>query len=166
METRKIVRASAVLAVLFTMLLLRMADTAHAHDCEETAEGVNTIHRQGPYHDNNCGAHTPTQSQPRPHQTPCIVKHAATPVQLCEDGAGNGYRLFFIGNGSVASGEYIPISAAEPDPIMGTINPYTGWLVLITWLEDATIRVRTFYADGKPYFFDVSPEGRVIHRFW
>ena len=109
----------------------------------------------------------------------CLIKHAATPVQLCPVGDGSGWWLHYNGGDGTISGPYIPdedvlieMGVSEQAQLLAyEFNPFSGKAVQIIWLPDIrVIRVNTYYADSpydtdKPYVFDVAGE-TVIHSEW
>ncbi|MDE2901755.1 MAG: hypothetical protein OXP73_01870 [Chloroflexota bacterium] len=69
---------------------------------------------------------------------------------LCPTGSGSGYWLGFVEDQGVVFGlDHIPYAG-------GGLRVYAhgGRLVFVSWPEGA-LRVRTRYADGKPYVFRV-----------
>ena len=125
---------------------------------------------------------TPT-SAPRPTAAgppaDCIVKHAATPAQLC--GSGDGIQYYFVGPGGVQTGPYLSsiselaashsLASAAVELYRGT-NPLTGKPVHIDYLpNERVIRVSTFYVDtpysmDKRYIFTVNASYEVTHQAW
>lgn len=93
---------------------------------------------------------------------PCLPKHAARPVALCETGSGSGYWLFFVTDRGIISGPYIPL-AFEGKRFYRF--PTDGRLLTVSWTA-AGIAIETSYADGKPYRFTVEPGGRVSWQKW
>ena len=122
-------------------------------------------------------------SAPRPTAagppTDCIVKHAATPAQLC--GSGDGIQYYFVGPGGVQTGPYLSsiselaashsLAPAAVELYRGT-NPMTGKPVRIDYLpNEKLIRVSTFYVDtpysmDKAYVFTVNASYQVTYQAW
>ena len=103
----------------------------------------------------------------KPVMLPCLPKHAARPVALCETRSGSGWWLYFIGpGGRVVSGPHVPYPSAALAGRTGFVRHLlTGRLVALTW-QDGYLLVRTAYADGKPYVFHVLHGGRVLYLVW
>ena len=125
-------------------------------------------------------AHTP---RPEPsvltHATPCLVKHAGTPVQLCVHGARLEY--WFIGPDGVSEGPWTPSvnflaelhsTAMAAVELYRGVNPQTGKPVQIDYLPvGKMILVYTYYADthyskDKPYIFTLDRSGQVTYLAW
>ena len=111
--------------------------------------------------------------------TDCIVKHAATPAQLC--GSGDGIQYYFVGPGVVQIGPYLSSiselaashsSAPAAVELYRGTNPLTGKPVQIDYLpNEKLIRVSTFYLDtpysmDKPYIFTVNASYQVTYQAW
>ena len=107
---------------------------------------------------------------------PCLPKHAARPVALCETGSGSGWWLHFVAaDGQVVTGPHVRFvsglaelaSETVPVYLVQEISPTTGMPVTVVWLPAVqAVQVRTWYADGKPYVFLVFEGGRVAHWEW
>ena len=109
----------------------------------------------------------------------CVVKHAATPAQLC--GSGDGIQYYFVGPGGVQTGPYLSsiselaashsLAPAAVELYRGT-NPMTGKPVRIDYLpNEKLIRVSTFYVDtpysmDKAYIFTVNASYQVTYQAW
>ena len=103
-----------------------------------------------------------------------LVDHAATPVRVfsCDE----GILFYWVGQGKVESGPaFAPLASLaliRTTTLYAGINPCTGKLVSITYHPAGQfIRVSTYYADNamdvdKPYVFDISSDGTVIHWIW
>lgn len=124
-------------------------------------------------------AHTPKPKPARPHTTHCLVKHAATPAQLCA--YGEGLQYYFVGPGGVEEGPYLPAvndlaelhsAAMAAVEVYRGVNPLTGKPVQIDYLpNEQVIRVFTYYADtpysmNKPYIFTLDRGGEVTILAW
>lgn len=108
-----------------------------------------------------------------------MVKHAATPAQLCLTSAGLEY--YFIGPGGVASGPLLPAigELAETHPVVPPVvelyrglNPLSGKSVHVDYLPNENVlRVSTYYADtpysvDKPYIFTLNESYEVTYQAW
>ncbi len=107
------------------------------------------------------------------------MKHAGTPVQLCEYGARLEY--WFIGPAGVSEGPWTPAvsflaelhsTAMAAVELYRGVNPQTGKPVQVDFLpKEQVILVYTYYADtpyskDKPYIFTLDKSGEVTFLAW
>lgn len=112
-------------------------------------------------------AQTPPRTPQKALALPCLPNHAARPVALCPTGSGSGWWLIYLARGNKpVAGPHIPFPHSWIDRTrLEVLHELTLQPVSITWREDH-IKVRTYYEDGKPYYFDAWEDGRVEHRRW
>ena len=110
----------------------------------------------------------------------CLVRHAATPVNVTLGGDG-AFNYHFIGDGGVATGPLTPpvrklIEMHAPGSgnivLYDGANPISGAPVIISYLSsEQVIHVHTAYRDRhdgsmKPYIFVINQDNEVSHWEW
>ena len=110
----------------------------------------------------------------------CLVRHAATPVNVTI-GADGAFNYHFIGDGGVAAGPLFPpvqklaemhLPGSGNIVLYNGVNSISGAPVVISYLStEQVVHVNTSYLDRhdgsmKPYIFVVNQDNEVSHWEW